>query len=131
MLYFGDIHFFFCCVHKFVRISNRLVKRLGFDDISQLELMDKHYTNIRNHFEHIDERLENHPYFRKDVSSTTDDKIIVQGVEYDLTENALTPLYTIYDTVLTKINKMIEPRKADIDQAWKPFDEGLASKSKY
>ena len=127
MLYFGDIHFFFSCVHKFVRISKRLIKKLGLESIPQLELLDDHYTPIRNHFEHIDERLENHPYFRKDVSSTTDDKIILQGVEYDLTENALIPLYTIYETILTKINEMIKPRKEDIDQAWKPFNERLAS----
>lgn len=132
-LYFGDIHFFFNCAFKFLQFSCRLANKINWDIKKDNDFNDlyEYYRTIRNHFEHIDERLENHPYFRKDVSSTTDDKIIVQGVEYDLTENALTPLYTIYDTVLTKINKMIEPRKADIDQAWKPFDEGLASKSKY
>lgn len=128
-LYFGDIHFFFCCAFKFLQFSCRLATMMNWNtkNDKDFDTLYEYYRKIRNHFEHIDERIENHPFFRKDISCTMGDKMVVQDIEYDLTEKALIPLYTIYETILTKINELIEPKKSDIDLAWETFDKRFTS----
>ena len=102
-------------------------RRIGYSN-PNLELLKNHYATIRNHFEHIDERIERHPYFRKDLSSIIGDELIVGGQAYSISNDSLTPLYEVFDGIISRMNEIIAPRKEEIDQAWRPFDERLLNK---
>lgn len=123
-LYFGDVHFFFNCAHKFLVLASRLSKKIGYSN-PNLDFLKNHYATIRNHFEHIDERIERHPYFRKDLSCISGDELIVEGKAYSISTDSLTPLYEIFDGIISRMNEIIARRKKEIDQAWQPFDEKL------
>jgi hypothetical protein len=128
-LYFGDIHYFFNSAHKFLLFTKRVMKNIGMCITPNFEETEKYYRTIRNHFEHVDERIEKHPLFRKDFSSVSEGKLTIDNVEYDFSDNALPPLYSIFDEVLKSIETIIEPRKEGLDLVWKEFDQRRQSLS--
>lgn len=114
-LYFGDIHFFFNCIHKFFAFSRRLLKKLNQQESTEFINTFEYYRIIRNHFEHVDERIDKHPLYRMQFSSVSDNTINVGDVVYDISEKALHPLYVIYEEIIKIIETYVEPRKKQID----------------
>lgn len=122
----GDIHFLFNCFDKVLKISRKLAEFMK--DAQLKQIIENHselkiYIKARNSFEHMDERIERTNWFREDLSSIGDFTLTLDGIDYRLTKDSLLPLYSLYESIVKRIDDIVEPRKEDIDKFWKPFDE--------
>lgn len=120
-LYFGDIQFFFNCAHKFLIFTQRLYTLLSTKPPANFIDLEVHYRTIRNHFEHIDERIERHPLYSMNFSTVSENGITINGMDYDISVESLLPLYTVYENVTEVIDTLVKPRRGQVDR----FIEGL------
>lgn len=104
LLYFGDIHFLFCCSHQFIMLAERLIKRLDIEKTPYFLELKKYHADSRNHFEHIDERIDRHPIYRSSFSTVINDRITVDDIDYDVSDEVLLPLYFIYDHIIRNLD---------------------------
>lgn len=121
-LYFGDIHFFFNCIHKFLAFSRRLLKKLNQPESPEFKNTLEYYRIIRNHFEHVDERIDKHPFYRMQFGSVSNKTIKLDNMVYDITEKALNPLYDIFEAIIKTVEIYIEPRKEHLDQIFSAME---------
>ena len=130
-LYFGDIHFFFNCIHKFLAFSRRLLKKLSQPESPEFKNTLEYYRIIRNHFEHVEERIDKHPLYRMQFGSVSNKTIKVDNVVYDITEKALHPLYDIFEEIIKTVEIYIEPRKKRLDKIFSAMEYHLQRNSNY
>ncbi|PID00801.1 hypothetical protein [Sporosarcina sp. P29] len=104
LLYFGDIHFLFSCAHKFMMLAERLIKQLRIEKTPYFCELKKYHADSRNHFEHIDERIDRHPIYRMAFSTVINNRMTVNEIDYDVSDEVLTPLYFIYEYIIKNID---------------------------
>lgn len=104
LLYFGDIHFFFSCSHKFILLAERLLVRLKLEKTPYFCELKTYHGSVRNHFEHIDDRIDKRLRYRSMFSEVIEDKMEIKNTIYDVSDEALLPLYFIYDYIIKNLD---------------------------
>lgn len=124
--YFSDAEFFVNVTNKYFALIKKLKETSIKESIDAIlephEDMINIYRLTRNSFEHIDERLIKQDSFIKEISSVSENVLETKHGSIKLTAETLTPLYAIFEQIITIVNLMVESRKKDIDLFWREFD---------
>jgi hypothetical protein len=120
----GDIHFYIICIDKVIKLAFELANQ--FDDECLKEIVKKYeeitlFRKARNNLEHLDEKLIKTDWFRKDMGATINYKLNVNGTEIDYSNNVVEKVHALYEELIVRIDLIIEPRKAQIDELWARF----------
>lgn len=134
----GDIHFMFISLEKAYKIAFRLLLLLDNKPLYEEARSSFLYTNvkqIRNCLEHMDENLTDKdtknnnlvqsysPYtnwFCQQWGTIVNDKIILGKYSYELSEDSLSPIQNLYDSILKLIEeKYALPNREDYDMIFK------------
>lgn len=104
---FLDIHSYFICCDKVQNLIEKLVKKETNNDLSELwqELKPKFkpYNDVRNHLEHIEDRIK--PKYTRDMGNLSNNKFTFGGKEFDIGPDSLKFICESYERVCDILTK--------------------------
>lgn len=123
ILYFADIEYFVNSCYKFLKLCTVFSELIRNDELNKFikkhKALENTYREIRNAFEHIDERILNDNEILKQISSIGDDTLETSFGNIRFKPETLETLYLIYDEILSYIQKeYIIPRQEWYDAIW-------------
>jgi hypothetical protein len=113
---FSDCHFYFISMNKISELLYKLYDVTGFEEIANIleENKDffKRYNEIRNHYEHIEERTSSIKkefakpiYYLSDFGNIENDTFTFGGKKYDISENSINKVKNIFDQIIEIVEK--------------------------
>lgn len=126
----ADYYFFLNTAERAYRLAMKLYEKLCFPEKSK-EIRESKIFNdtrlMRNKIEHIYEGLAKHgEYFSRQYGSMKgNNRIEIDGISFEASENSLQLLYQIYDDISKIITeKYIDPNREVVDRIWSacPFN---------
>lgn len=109
--------------YKFLKLCTVFSELIRNDELNKFikkhKALENTYREIRNAFEHIDERILNDNEILKQISSIGDDTLETSFGNIRFKPETLETLYLIYDEILSYIQKeYIIPRQEWYDAIW-------------
>ena len=113
---FSDCHFYFISINKVSELVFKFYDVTGFEEI--IDVLEKNkkyfkmYDEIRNHYEHIEERtttikqeFASPKRYLSDFGNIHDEKYSFGGKDYDISEKSIITLKKIYETIIEIVKK--------------------------
>jgi hypothetical protein len=103
---FLDIHFYFICYDKAQNLFKIIVNIDGNQELKNLwekfKPLFKPYNNVRNHLEHIEERIRNTSL--SDFGNLRDNIYTFGGEQFDIGPSSLKVLTDVYESINTHLS---------------------------
>lgn len=113
-----DIHFYIISMDKVFKLARRLADHLNDDGLKGIITkyeQSEAIRSLRNSLEHMDERIVNTDWFRKDISHQINKQLNLDKFPFTLREDSLISITSLYQEIIKRVDEILEPNKQRID----------------